>query len=134
MKHWFLDTNVLIDFLTDRQPFASAANTIFRLAYAGEVQLYVASLSFNTAFYLMRRSFATRSDAAGASQLAQQQLMQIKSLLTVVAVDDARKPVAVPPLGPFSLDEKQRHQDAAMRKSLRQELDERFKAAKLPVG
>ena len=88
MKHWFLDTNVLIDFLTDRQPFASAANTIFCLAYAGEVQLYVASLSFNTAFYLMRRSFATRSDAAGASQLAQQQLMQIKSLLTVVAVDD----------------------------------------------
>lgn len=56
MKHWFLDTNVLIDFLTDRQPFATAANDIFRLAYAGEVRLYAASLSFSTAFYLMRRS------------------------------------------------------------------------------
>lgn len=88
MKHWFLDTNVLIDFLTDRQPFAAAANDIFRLAYAGEVRLYAASLSFSTAFYLMRRSVAAHSGAAGASQLAQQQLLQIKSLLTVVAVDD----------------------------------------------
>lgn len=88
MKHWFLDTNVLIDFLTDRQPFAPAANDIFRLAHAGEVQLYAASLSFSTAFYLMRRSIATLSGTAGASQLAQQQLLRIKSLLTVVAVDD----------------------------------------------
>lgn len=88
MRHWFLDTNVLIDFLTDRPPFSSAANDIFRLAYAGEVHLYAASLSFSTAFYLMRRSIAARSGATGASQLAQQQLLKIKPLLTVVAIDD----------------------------------------------
>ena len=53
---------------------------------------------------------------------------------TMVAVDDARKPLAVPPLRPFSLEEKQRHQGALLRKTVRQELEERFKAAKLPVG
>ena len=37
---------------------------------------------------LMRRSIAAQTGAAGASQLAQQQLLQIKPLLTIVAVDD----------------------------------------------
>lgn len=87
MKHWFIDTNALIDFLTNRPPFAEPAATLFRLAYAKRVQLYVASLSFSTAFYLLRRSLqATASHTA--SQLAQQQLAQLKPLLTVVAVDD----------------------------------------------
>ncbi len=88
MNHWFLDTNVLIDFLTDRQQFAAAANDIFRVAYAGEVRLYVASLSFSTAFYLMRRSITATSAPANASLLAQQQLLKIKPLLTIVAVGD----------------------------------------------
>lgn len=88
MKHWFLDTNVLIDFLADRQPFAVAANDIFRLAYAGQVRLYVASLSFSTAFYLIRRSLAA-TGAENPSLAAQQLLARIKPLLTVVAVEDA---------------------------------------------
>lgn len=89
MKHWFLDTNVLIDFLTNRPPFAEAATDLFRLAYAGRVRLYVASLSFSTAFYLLRRSLGARASAAqSASQLAQQQLAQLKPLLTIIAVGD----------------------------------------------
>ena len=69
-----------------------------------------------------------------AENIRSQDVRHVNSCyFTMVAVDDARKPVAVPPR-PFSLEEKQRHQDAAMRKSLRQELDERFKAAKLPVS
>lgn len=87
MKHWFVDTNVLIDFLTNRQPFATAATDLLRLAYAGRVRLYVSSLSFSTAFYLLKRSL-TATSGQTASQLAQQQLAQLKPLLTVVAVDD----------------------------------------------
>ena len=71
MKHWFIDTNVLIDFLADRVPFATAANDIFRQAYAGEVKLYAASLSFNTVFYLMRRTLAATSPTVNASLAAQ---------------------------------------------------------------
>ena len=51
----------------------------------------------------------------------------------MVAVDDARKPVAVPPLRPFSPEEKQRFEGALLRKKLRQELETQFKAANLPT-
>jgi acyl-CoA hydrolase len=45
---------------------------------------------------------------------------------TMVAVDDNRHPVAVPPLRPFSPDEKRRYEAAEVRKSLRKEFSKRF--------
>jgi acyl-CoA hydrolase len=45
---------------------------------------------------------------------------------TMVAVDDERKPVPVPPLRPFTPEEKRRHAAAQVRKQLRQEFGKRF--------
>ncbi|MBL8438387.1 MAG: acyl-CoA thioesterase [Zoogloeaceae bacterium] len=45
---------------------------------------------------------------------------------TMVAVDDDGKPVAVPPLRPFSPHEKRRFEAAKVRKALRKELELRF--------
>jgi acyl-CoA hydrolase len=45
---------------------------------------------------------------------------------TMVAVDDERKPVAVPALRPFTPDERRRHAAAEMRRQLRQEFGQRF--------
>jgi acyl-CoA hydrolase len=47
---------------------------------------------------------------------------------TMVAVDDDRKPVPVPPLRPFTPDERERHAAAEVRKQLRQEFGQRFQA------
>jgi len=47
---------------------------------------------------------------------------------TMVAVDEDRKPVSVPPLRPFTPDEKRRHQAALARKELRRELEQRYEA------
>ncbi|MBQ0960889.1 acyl-CoA thioesterase [Ideonella sp. 4Y11] len=47
---------------------------------------------------------------------------------TMVAVDDERKPVPVPPLRPFTPDEKRRHAAAVVRKELRQEFQRRTAA------
>ena len=47
---------------------------------------------------------------------------------TMVAVDDERKPVAVPPLQPSTPDERRRHASAEMRKQLRHEFGTRFEA------
>lgn len=47
---------------------------------------------------------------------------------TMVAVDDERKPVAVPPLIPVSPDQQRRHAAAEVRKQLRQEFGLRFDA------
>lgn len=47
---------------------------------------------------------------------------------TMVAVDDERKPVPVAPLRPFSPDERRRHAAAVVRKQMRVEQEQRFKA------
>jgi acyl-CoA hydrolase len=47
---------------------------------------------------------------------------------TMVEVDDDRKPVAVPPLRPFTPDEQRRHAAAEVRKQLRQEFRTRSEA------
>ncbi|MBL8350083.1 MAG: acyl-CoA thioesterase [Burkholderiaceae bacterium] len=47
---------------------------------------------------------------------------------TMVAVDDDRKPVPVPPLRPFSPAERRRHAAAIVRKEMRIEQEKRFAA------
>ena len=49
---------------------------------------------------------------------------------TMVAVDDEREPVPVPPLRPFTPDERRRHAAAEIRKRIRQELEEKYSALK----
>ena len=49
---------------------------------------------------------------------------------TMVAVDADGAPVAVPPFTPSTADERRRHEAARMRKELRQEMEQRFKAMK----
>jgi len=45
---------------------------------------------------------------------------------TMVAVDDERRPVAVPALRPFSPDERRRHAAAIVRREMRKEQEKRF--------
>ena len=47
---------------------------------------------------------------------------------TMVAVDEDRKPTAVPPLRPFTPDERRRHAGAELRKAMRREMEQRFAA------
>jgi acyl-CoA hydrolase len=49
-------------------------------------------------------------------------------VFTMVAVDDDRKPVAVPPLAPSTPDELRRHAAAEVRRQQRREFSERTKA------
>jgi len=47
---------------------------------------------------------------------------------TMVAVDEQRRPQAVPPLRPFTPDEKRRFEAAEARKTMRREMEQRFAA------
>lgn len=47
---------------------------------------------------------------------------------TMVAVDDAGKPIAVPTLSPATPDEHRRHTAATLRKTMRQEMEQRYGA------
>jgi acyl-CoA hydrolase len=51
---------------------------------------------------------------------------------TMVAVDDERRPVAVPPLKPAAGDEERRFRAAVLRKKVRQELAARFASISAP--
>jgi acyl-CoA hydrolase len=65
-----------------------------------------------------------------AENIRTQELRHANScFFTMVAVDDVRKPVAVPPLRPSTPDEKRRHAAAEVRKQIRQELGNRFASA-----
>lgn len=56
MKHIFLDTNVLIDFLADRKPFSMDAAKLFDYSFKRKVNIYVASVSYNNIYYILRQS------------------------------------------------------------------------------
>ena len=51
----FIDTNVLIDALLDRQPFAESAGNIWFLAERGKIQGQISVLSFPNIHYIVRK-------------------------------------------------------------------------------
>ncbi len=59
MKDIFLDTNIAIDLLSEREPFYTSAAILFTLGDRKQVKLYISSLSFSTIFYLLRRQIGT---------------------------------------------------------------------------
>ena len=64
-----------------------------------------------------------------AEEIRTQKVRHVNScFFTMVAVDDDRKPVPVPPLRPQSADEQRRDAAARLRKQLRQEVDQRARA------
>ena len=64
-----------------------------------------------------------------AENIRTQEVRHVNScFFTMVAVDDERKPVVVPPLRPFSPEERHRHAAALARKQLRRELEQRSAA------
>jgi len=56
MKHIFMDTNVVIDFLANRQPFALDAARLFNLAVKGKARIYISAVSYNNIYYILRQS------------------------------------------------------------------------------
>ena len=80
MKHFFVDTNVLLDLLTRREPFDQEAGLLLDAAVRGRVRLYVASLSFSHIHYVLRKTNtpAERTD----------KLLKLARLTQVVAVDE----------------------------------------------
>lgn len=56
MKHIFMDTNVVIDFLANRQPFSMDAARLFNLAVEAKVTIYISAVSYNNIYYILRQS------------------------------------------------------------------------------
>jgi len=55
MKHLLLDSNVVIDFLSDRKPFSLQAARLFDYISKGKVKIYLTAVSYNNIYYLVRK-------------------------------------------------------------------------------
>jgi len=59
MKHIFLDTNIVIDFLADRKPFSLFAAKLFNFSILGKTKIYVSAVSYNNIYYILRQSHSS---------------------------------------------------------------------------
>ena len=105
---------VSVDQVTFREPI-----------FVGELVTFLAAVNYT----------GTSSMEIGIKVMAQdirsQAMRHVNScFFTMVAVDDERKPVSVPPLRPFTPDEKRRYEAAKLRKALRREMQDRFEQLK----
>ena len=103
-----------VDQVTFRQPI-----------HVGELVTFLASVNHT----------GTSSMEVGIKVVAEDIRTQVvrhvnSCFFTMVAVDNERRPVPVPPLRPFTIEEKRRFESAALRKQLRQELAARFEQTK----
>jgi len=51
----FIDSDVVIDFFTDREPHANPASELFDLNEKGEIKLHLSAVSINNIYYIVRR-------------------------------------------------------------------------------
>jgi predicted nucleic acid-binding protein len=70
MKHIFLDTNVVIDFLADRRPFSADAAKLFDLAVNAKLKIYISAVSYNNIYYILRQSLTHAATLKLLEQLA----------------------------------------------------------------
>lgn len=54
MQSVFVDTDISLDLLTQREPFYNAAATLFTKADRKELKLFVSSLSFSNLYYILK--------------------------------------------------------------------------------
>ena len=55
MKHLFLDTNVIIDVLANREPFSDVATKLFDYGDKGKINIYISALSYSNIYYILRK-------------------------------------------------------------------------------
>jgi predicted nucleic acid-binding protein len=79
MMKVLIDTNVVLDFLQDRQPFVEDAVRLFERVDAGEVEGFIAATTITNIYYIVRR--------AASVQAAQDAIAQVLTDLHICAVD-----------------------------------------------
>jgi predicted nucleic acid-binding protein len=73
MKNMLLliDTNVFLDYLTNREPFADAARQILRCCAEKKVKGFIAAHSVTNMFYILRKHFSPRERRQMLSDLCE---------------------------------------------------------------
>ena len=75
----FIDTNVLIDVLSKRDPFYKSSALVWSLAEKGKINGLVSVISFNNIYYIVRKLRNNRT--------AERMLILIRDVFDVIALD-----------------------------------------------
>jgi len=79
MENVFIDTDVIVDFLTDRKPFSLESAKIFSLIDQKKIKGCVSSLSFSNLYYVLRK-FGTHKKVIKS-------LQELSELVDILKVD-----------------------------------------------
>lgn len=80
MKYLFVDTNIVIDLLSRREPFFDEAATLFSLADKKQIKLTVSALTLaNTSYALLRQMDSNKAKSV---------LRKLKLIVTILPLDD----------------------------------------------
>lgn len=79
MENVFIDTDVILDLLTDRRPFSTDAARIFSLIDQKKIKGSVSSLSFCNLYYVLRK-FGTHKKVLNS-------LQKLSELVDILKVD-----------------------------------------------
>lgn len=80
MEKVFVDTDIVLDLLSNRDPFYVYAAHLFSEADKGRIKICVSSLTFSNLNYILSRQYSTDQ--------ARKKLLKFKTLVTVLAVTD----------------------------------------------
>lgn len=71
MKLFFLDTNVIIDFLADRNPHAEHAAFLFNMAAQNNISLAISAISYNNIYYILKQNLSHHKTLSILEQLSE---------------------------------------------------------------
>ncbi len=75
MKYFFVDANVIIDYLSKREPFSTEAAELFELAENNKIRIFVSAVSFNVIYYILRQQLGHKVTIG--------YLVELSSLITI---------------------------------------------------
>jgi predicted nucleic acid-binding protein len=74
----FIDTDVILDFLINREPFALDAAKIFSLSENGDISICTTGLVFSNAYYILRK--------LGTHKKVVEKLTQLSRLVDIIGL------------------------------------------------
>lgn len=80
MKNIFVDTNIIIDFISNRIPFGDHARNIFKLAEENRIRIYCNSHSIATTHYILRKVYPETT--------VREKITELLDFMSVIAVDE----------------------------------------------
>lgn len=80
MEKVFVDSDIVLDLLSGRQPHYNYAAELFSLADENSIKLYVSSLTFANVNYILSKQLSSGQD--------RKMLLKFKTLINVLSVND----------------------------------------------